>query len=140
MSRKINKIIVHYSASPDYLDVGVKDIREWHLKRGFNDIGYHYVIRRNGEIERGRPEEKIGAHARGSNSDSIGICWVGMSTPNPEQEKSLIGLINLLRGKHSLPIEAVWGHKEVGNTKCPNLSMNRLRAELVFITNTPEVR
>jgi N-acetyl-anhydromuramyl-L-alanine amidase AmpD len=140
MSRKINSIIVHYSASPDHMDIGAKKIREWHLERGFKDIGYHYVIRRNGEIERGRPEAQMGAHARGHNAHSIGICWIGQSVMNPEQEKSLIGLINLLRGKYNLSIDAVLGHKEVGNTKCPNLSMNRLRAELVFITDKPEVR
>lgn len=142
MSRVIDELIVHCSASPDYLDIGVNEIRSWHLARGFSDIGYHYVIRRNGEIERGRPEEIIGAHAQGANSRSLGICWVGENQISPEQEKSLIGLLNLLRGKHSIPIEKVKGHCEAVKTDktCPNLNMDRVRAELVFIQQIPKVR
>lgn len=142
MSRSIDLIVVHCSASPDYLDIGVKEINQWHLKNGWSGIGYHYVIRRNGEIERGRPEEIAGAHAYGVNSRSIGICWVGIDSLSPEQEKSLTGLINLVRGKHNIDIENVKGHREaVKTTKtCPNLNMDRVRAELAFIQPDVEVR
>lgn len=75
--RRIDYIVVHASATKPSMDVGVDEIREWHLKRDFNDIGYHFVIRRNGAIEIGRPLDKPGAHVKNYNSNSIGICLVG---------------------------------------------------------------
>lgn len=140
--RKIEKIIIHCSASPDYMDVGAATIRKWHLDRGWSDIGYHYVVRRNGEIEKGRPDIKIGAHARGANSASIGVCWVGTESMGTGQEKSLISLIHYLMGKYNVKIDNVLGHREavVTDKTCPNLNMDRLRAELVFIQPVPKVR
>lgn len=140
--RNIDMIVVHCTASPDYLDVSAKQIRQWHKDRGWSDIGYHYVVRRNGEIEAGRPDRIPGAHAKGVNSRSIGIVWVGTTNPSPEQEKSLVGLINWLRGKYNVKIENVLGHKEAVQTPktCPNINMDRLRAELIFIQPIPEVR
>lgn len=142
MTRKIDSIVVHCSDSPDYLDIGAKEINEWHIQRGWREIGYHYVIRRNGEIEKGRPEEVSGAHAKGANGRSLGIVWVGRNSISPEQNKSLIGLINWLRGKYNIEIDNVKGHCEAVETDktCPNINMNRLRAELVFIQPKPEVR
>lgn len=75
--RSINQIIVHCSATKPGMDIGVLEIRRWHKDRGFSDIGYHFVIRRSGRIENGRPAKKPGAHAKGHNADSIGICLVG---------------------------------------------------------------
>lgn len=140
--RHIDKIVIHCTASPDYLDIGAKEIDQWHRDRGWSQIGYHYVVRRNGEVERGRPEHLDGAHARGVNATSIGICWVGTDQPSPEQEKSLVGLVNLLRGKYNVKIEKVLGHREAVKTDktCPNLNMDRFRAELIFIQPKPEVR
>lgn len=140
--RHVEQIIVHCSASPDYMDIGANTIRQWHKLRGWSDIGYHYVVRRNGEIEKGRPDEKIGAHARGANSRSIGICWIGVNSPSPEQEKSLFSLIHFLMGKYSVTIDNVLGHSEAVKTSktCPNLNMNRVRAELIFVQPTPKVR
>lgn len=143
MDRKIDLIVIHCTASPDYLDIGAKEIRGWHVDgNGWSDIGYHYIVRRNGEIERGRPDKIAGAHARGVNSTSIGICWVGINNPSPEQEKSLVGLTNWLRGKYNITIEQVKGHREAVKTSktCPNLNMDRFRAELIFVQPKPEVR
>lgn len=143
MKRNVDLIVVHCSASPDYMDIGAKEIKDWHVNGNkWSDIGYHYVVRRNGEIERGRPERIPGSHARGVNSRSIGICWVGTTNISPEQEKSLIGLINLVRGKYNIEIENVKGHREAVKTDktCPNLNMDRLRAELPFIQPIPKVR
>lgn len=75
--REINKVVVHCSATPPEMDIGVKEIRQWHLERGWKDIGYHYVIRRDGTLEVGRPIELPGAHVRGHNKNSVGICLVG---------------------------------------------------------------
>jgi N-acetylmuramoyl-L-alanine amidase len=140
--RKINRIFVHVSDTPDYIDIGVSSIRKWHVDgNGWSDIGYHYVIRRNGEIEKGRPDAKIGAHVRGANRDSIGICWVGRNNISPEQEKSLFSLISYLMGKYDVNGENVLGHKEADpNKTCPNLNMDRVRAELIFVQPQPKVR
>ena len=70
--RKINKIIIHHSASP--LITTVDDIRDWHVhNNGWSDIGYHYIILGDGSIEDGRPITKIGAHCKGKNRYSIGV-------------------------------------------------------------------
>lgn len=74
---KTDAIIVHCSATPPSMDVGVDEIARWHRRRGFLAIGYHRVIRRDGVVEPGRPVDAIGAHARGWNRRSIGICLVG---------------------------------------------------------------
>lgn len=70
-------LVVHCSATRPTQDIGVRDITQWHIQRGFDTVGYHYVIRRNGEVERGRPENAVGAHVRGHNVNSIGICLAG---------------------------------------------------------------
>lgn len=73
----IDYIVVHCSATKPSQDIGVAEIREWHLQRGWSDIGYHLVIRRNGERENGRPMDQPGAHAKGYNFRSLGVCMVG---------------------------------------------------------------
>lgn len=73
----LDYIVVHCSATPPGMDIGADEIRQWHLKRGWLDIGYHFVIRRDGTIEQGRPRDVQGAGARGYNHNSIHICLVG---------------------------------------------------------------
>ena len=68
--RKISKIIVHCSATQEGKDISVDTIRKWHLKRGWRDIGYHFVISLDGEIEEGRPIEQSGAHTKGHNYEN----------------------------------------------------------------------
>lgn len=140
--RQIREIVIHCTASPDYMDIGAKEINDWHKDRGWSGIGYHYVVRRNGEVEKGRDDNKPGAHVRGHNRDTIGVVWVGTDQIGPEQEKGLIGLVNYLRGKYNIPIESVRGHKEYPNVQktCPNLDMDRLRAELIFVQPKPKFR
>ena len=75
--RKIRKIIIHCSATQEGKDVSVETIRKWHLKRGWRDIGYHFVIGLDGQVQEGRPIEQTGAHTKGHNFDSIGICYIG---------------------------------------------------------------
>lgn len=75
---RVDYIVVHCSATPPNVDIGAKEIREWHQKQnGWLDIGYHFVIRRNGQIERGRPIDVQGAGARGFNDCAVHICMVG---------------------------------------------------------------
>lgn len=70
-------IVVHCSATRPTLDVGRREIREWHVAKGWADIGYHAVIRRNGRVEFGRHFDEIGAHVAGHNSTTLGVCLVG---------------------------------------------------------------
>ena len=80
--RKINWLVIHTAATRPSMDIGVKEIRQWHKAKGWSDIGYHYVIRRDGRVEKGRPESRVGAHVAGYNRDSIGICLVGGVSEN----------------------------------------------------------
>lgn len=126
-ARRIDKIIIHCSATSEGRDYTVAKIREWHLARNFADIGYHYVIYRDGSVHRGRAEDKIGAHTTGHNARSIGICYIGgyatdgktpKDTRTPAQRKALIRLVAELRQKY--PGASVHGHNEFANKACPS--------------------
>lgn len=117
--REIKKIIVHCSAS----ETGdVKIIREWHKARNFKDIGYHYVIRRDGEIEIGRMLSEIGAHCQGENQDSIGICMIGNKNFEKCQFETLNKLVDELRRWFGrIPVH---GHRDFNKHKtCPNVEV-----------------
>lgn len=75
--REIKEFAIHCSATRPSQDIGADEIRKWHLEKGWSDIGYHFVINRKGVIQTGRPVDKPGAHVKGHNADSIGICLVG---------------------------------------------------------------
>lgn len=126
--RKINKIIIHCTATPEGREHDVADIRRWHLKRGFNDIGYHYLIHIDGTIEEGRPINKQGAHCSGENRGSIGICYVGgmskdmkkaKDTRTQAQKDSLIKLMHELIYKYNKDM-TIHGHNEYANKSCPS--------------------
>jgi len=78
---EIKHIVIHAADTFPDMDIGAKEIRQWHKEKGWSDIGYHYVIRRNGTIENGRRNQRdnyiAGAHVLGLNSNSLGICMVG---------------------------------------------------------------
>jgi N-acetyl-anhydromuramyl-L-alanine amidase AmpD len=113
------RIIIHHSASPD---VSAATIHGWHLQRGWSGIGYHFVIRQDGNIEAGRPADTIGAHAGPpANGDSIGICLAGNFmeySPAGQQLQSLVQLIAYLRETYQVDLE-VLRHKDVASTECP---------------------
>jgi len=73
----VRYLVVHCAATPADMDIGAKEIDRWHRQRGFFEIGYHAVIRRDGTIEPGRSRDKPGAHAQGFNDRSLGVCLVG---------------------------------------------------------------
>lgn len=76
--RSVNTIVIHASATPPSMNVDREDIWKWHVEeRGFDDVGYHYIILRSGQIQAGRKPEIPGAHVRGHNSNSIGVCLIG---------------------------------------------------------------
>ena len=124
--RIINEIIIHCSATPEGKDYTVEQIRQWHKQRGFSDIGYHYVIYRDGSIHSGRPIERIGAHCLKHNAHSVGVCYIGgvakdgktpKDTRTDAQKESLIKLIKELKAKY--PKATVHGHREYANKACP---------------------
>lgn len=135
--RKIDKVIIHCSATKPSMDVGVKEIRGWHKSRGYNDIGYHYVIRRNGQIEKGRDESIAGAHCRGYNQSSIGVCYVGgiaedEKTPEDNrtdaQKRALAQLVRTLKRKY--PNASIHGHNEFANKACPSFNVKKWLTEV----------
>lgn len=127
--RKIHYIIVHCTDSPDNMDIGVKEIDEWHKLRGWSGIGYHCVIRKGGSREEGRGHNEVGAHAYGHNKDSLAVVWVGKYDLQDLQRVSLVSEIVEWMLAYDVPISNVLGHCELPNvTKtCPNLNMNLIR-------------
>lgn len=75
--RKITKIVIHCADTPANMDIGFREIDSWHKERGWAGCGYHWIIRRDGQAEAGRPITQPGAHVAGHNHDTIGICLVG---------------------------------------------------------------
>lgn len=120
--RNITKLIAHCSDSPNDRDVTVDEIRGWHKQRGWNDIGYHYVIYRNGQIMPGRPASEVGAHCKGQNHDSIGVCLIGRDAFTTEQFDSLRKLYRML-GNIFQGI-GIYGHRDFTDLKtCPNFEV-----------------
>ena len=129
--RKITEIIIHCSATPKGRDYTVADIDHWHRAQGWQCIGYHYVIYRDGSILPGRPLEIAGAHCQGHNAHSIGICYIGgLSSPSegnrgglpadtrtPAQRTSLHTLISQLKATY--PEATIHGHNEFAQKACP---------------------
>lgn len=130
--RNIKELIVHCSATPEGKDYSVDTIRQWHLQRGFSDIGYHYVIYRDGSIHIGRDESIIGAHCTGHNSYSIGVCYIGgcasdgktpKDTRTTEQKQSLVKLLKELKTKY--PQASIHSHKDFTNKACPSFDATK---------------
>lgn len=129
--RTIRRHIIHASATPNERDVDVTDIRRWHTAKGWKDVGYHFVIRRNGVLENGRPVAEVGAHVQGHNSDSIGTCLVGagvsLSDFTPAQLKTLKELHQRLAIQY--PGITLHGHREFTQSKtCPGFNILELLA------------
>ncbi len=124
--RTINQLVVHCSDTPPTMDIGAHEINEWHVARGWACIGYHYVVRRNGLVELGRPLAMIGAHVAGHNQNSIGICMVGSKGDHtPEQWSRTAVLLADLSHQFSIPPGSILGHRDFsGVTKtCPDFDV-----------------
>lgn len=123
--RTINEIIVHCSDSDIASHDNIETIRSWHVQeRGFNDVGYHYVITKDGIIHVGRPLDQIGAHCKGKNRNSIGICLTGKDPRRftDKQYSSLAILCRKLMEEHG--IELVNGHYKYSDKQCPNFNVD----------------
>ncbi len=123
--RKITDIVIHCADTPKNKYFDINDIRKWHVEeRGWSDVGYHYVILLDGTIQLGRDIKTIGAHVKGFNSKSIGICYIGgkdnVDTRTTQQKVSLVYLVGSL--KRMFKKAKVSGHRDFPNvTKyCPS--------------------
>lgn len=129
--RNINLIIVHCSATPEGRNVAVADIDRWHRERGFDGIGYHYVVYIDGSVHEGRPLNKVGAHCKGHNAHSIGICYIGGVDLNgkPKDTRTLAqkdALVNLLmRLKRRFPKAVIRGHRDFAAKACPSFDATK---------------
>lgn len=123
--RYIDRIIVHCTATPAGRDVTVEEIDRWHRAQGFDCIGYHYVVYRDGSIHAGRPVEQQGAHCKGYNASSIGVSYVGgidgrgnpCDTRTPEQRRALRSLLETLCVVYSGA--RVYSHRDFAAKACP---------------------
>jgi len=143
--RDINKLVIHCSAS----NFGSVDrVREWHVDgNGWSDIGYHYVVCNgyenksdifednvmNGEVQIGRPLGIVGAHVRGHNTGSIGICMIGIDEFTEEQFVGLGQLVIGLIEQFGLSVDDVYGHRDFDTHKtCPNFDVKLFISKYVL--------
>lgn len=131
---RTDMIVIHHVGIPDG-DTPAAAIHRAHLANGWAGIGYHYVIRKNGVIERGRPLAVVGAHAYGENYHTVGINVTGnfdKEVPTDAQMKSLTELVTALcRIYHIDPGPAtIVGHRDVNSTDCPGKNLYRLLPQL----------
>ena len=122
-SSKIKLLVIHCSDTDDSKDLNALDIHRMHLKFGWNGIGYHKIISRSGRIENGRPEYWIGAHVKGKNDVSLGVCLIGKKNFTQNQYSSLEKVLKKWKIKY--PKAKILGHCDSTSTKktCPNFDV-----------------
>lgn len=126
--RAIDTIVIHCSATPAGKDYTARDIDRWHKNRGWKGIGYHFVIRLDGTIELGRPLAEVGAHVKGHNKHSIGICYIGGGYKEPQDTRT-VPQVHALRAlalslKSLFPDAKVVGHRDLYAGKaCPSFDV-----------------
>jgi N-acetyl-anhydromuramyl-L-alanine amidase AmpD len=129
-------LVVHCSATKPSMDIGLREIKRWHVDdNGWRDVGYHYIIRRNGEVELGRSNRDTGAHAAGYNHKSISLCMVGgMAEDNSaennftaQQWTALLDLVKQI--KVDYPEANVIGHNEISEKECPSFNVQQWKEE-----------
>ncbi len=126
--RNIDKIIVHCSATREGENYTVDTIRSWHVDgRGWSDIGYHFYIDIYGQIHKGRDISRIGAHTKGLNRNSIGVCYCGGvesdgKTPKDTrydcQKEALLAVLRTLKAMY--PEAKIHGHRDFARKACPS--------------------
>jgi len=137
--RTITLIIIHCSAVRPDQTSSAADIDRWHKAQGWKCIGYHYVIRRNGTIETGRPESMVGSHCMNHNQHSIGICYEGGLNPEgqptdtrtPEQKVSLRALLVQLHNTY--PRALIVGHNTFSSKACPCFRPEKEYADIMSL-------
>ena len=124
-SESVKYLVIHCSDTPDTLDLSAKDIHKMHLSFGWDGIGYHKIIKRDGTLENGRPDFWIGAHTYGLNKKSLGICLIGRDKFTKKQFLSLKNI--LIEWKKKFKNSTIIGHCDAINTKktCPNFDVKK---------------
>ena len=129
-------IVIHCAATKASMDIGLTEIRKWHVQdNGWRDVGYHYIIRRNGEVELGRSIRDTGAHAAGYNHKSVSVCMVGgMAEDNSaennftaQQWTALLDLVKQLKSDY--PDADVIGHNEISEKECPSFDVQKWKED-----------
>ena len=135
--REINTVIIHCSASKNFEEVTLETINKWHKARGFLDkasgisCGYHFLVQPSGRVDSGRPISSVGAHVRGYNKDSIGVCIIGNGLTTEQQFIKSIALCRTLMVEYDLSPADFHGHYEYTKLKtCLNFDMRMFRALL----------
>ena len=131
LRKRTDYIVIHCSATPPNMDIGVEEIRKMHLQRGFSDVGYNRVIRRSGEWEQGRDDDEVGAHVQGFNSVSIGVCLVGgVDRRNRAEDNFTLEQMDTLRQmipelQEKYPNAVVQGHRDFPDVHkdCPSFDV-----------------
>lgn len=124
-------IFVHCSATKPSMNWGVREVRQSHKERGFLDVGYHFIIKRDGTVEAGREESAIGSHAKGYNHNSIGVCLIGgvndrmkpEANFTPAQMTALRSLLVTLLAKYEGSV--LRAHHDVAPKACPSFDLKR---------------
>ena len=136
-SRRITEIIIHCTATPAGKDYTVYDIRKWHKQQGWSDIGYHYVVYRDGTIHEGRNINIAGAHTTGHNTHSIGIAYVGGMTrdgkrPADTRTKAQADRLEnfLIYLRELYPEAKIYGHRDFANEDCPCFDARKAYIEI----------
>ncbi|OUU26627.1 MAG: N-acetylmuramoyl-L-alanine amidase [Candidatus Endolissoclinum sp. TMED37] len=123
VKENIQFLVVHCSDTIDNNKLNARDIHKMHLDFGWNGIGYHKIICRSGEIQDGRPEYWVGAHVKGKNNISLGVCMIGRNQFTVKQYVSLESILR--KWKLIYPRAKIVGHRDIGNTNktCPNFDV-----------------
>lgn len=135
--RTISALILHCTACKFTPETSAQQafgmIRQWHLYKGWRDIGYHYYIHSDGTLLQGRLNRDIGAHCQGKNSTSIGICLEGLLREDftTAQFATLEKLCLNLMDSYNLMPEDIYGHNEFSNKKCPVFSVEAFKSQLI---------
>ena len=119
----VSLLVIHCTDTPDDSSLRAIDIHKMHLGFGWDGIGYHKVICRDGKIENGRPSYWVGAHTKGKNKESLGVCLIGRKNFTKKQFQSLESL--LIEWKKKYPLAKIKGHYQAIKTKktCPNFDV-----------------
>ena len=135
-----DQVVIHHTGNPTDDDLSAAEINASHKARGWSCIGYHYVVRKDGTVEQGRPHWTVGAHAYGHNSHTIGIHVCGNfeeAVPTDEQIESLAMLLANLCTDYGLPIDRdhIVGHRELMATACPGANLYEMMDTVVGKAN-----
>lgn len=141
---RTDAIFVHCSATKPDMDIGVETIRMWHKQQGWLDVGYHFIIKRDGTVEEGRPVNVVGSHVKDWNSKSVGVCLVGginakgqfEANFTPAQMNSLRNKLEELMSKY--PNAELMAHHSVAAKACPSFDVKRWWTKNELVTSDRE--